>query len=187
MKIGKEKDIPKKSQRSSTGYNTLPTKVTRTEFNQFIKPHLSMSDRERPNLSYFKIFNYILYVLHTGIQWENLPVKEVHFTNIYRHHNRWSKDGSYEKIFDESLAFLDAQDDLDLSVLHGDGSNVVAKKGVTASATRDINTKHHAHTIKTPKKRRKKNKRVLFFFRFSLKKLMITASRFGWSFKGVPL
>ena len=141
MKIGKEKDIPKKSQRSSTGYNTLPTKVTRTEFNQFIKPHLSMSDRERPNLSYFKIFNYILYVLHTGIQWENLRVKEVHFTNIYRHHNRWSKDGSYEKIFDESLAFLDAQDDLDLSVLHGDGSNVVAKKGVTASATRDINTK----------------------------------------------
>lgn len=137
MKVKKEKSSTKKSQRSSTAYNTLPTKVTRAEFNRFIKPCLSMSTREKPNLSYFKIFNYILYVLHTGIQWENLPVGEVHFTNIYRHHNRWSKDGSYEKVFNWSLLFLSKENRLDLSVLHGDGSNVVAKKGALASATRD--------------------------------------------------
>jgi transposase len=141
MKAKKEKVIPKKSQRCSTAYNTLPTKVARTEFNRFIKPYLSMSAREKPHLSYFKIFNYILYVLHTGIQWENLPVKEVHFTNIYRHHNRWSKDGSYEKIFNGSLLFLSEEGILNLSVLHGDGSNVVAKKGAPVLATRDTNTR----------------------------------------------
>ena len=130
MKVKKEEVTLIKSQRASTEYNTLPTKVTRKEFNQFIKPHLSMSKTQKPNLSYFKIFNYILYVLHTGIQWENLPVRGCHFTNIYRHHNRWSKDGSFEKIFDGSLLFLSKEGKLNLSVLHGDGSNVVAKKGV---------------------------------------------------------
>ena len=140
MKVKKEKVASKKSQRSSTEYNTLPTKVTRTEFNRFIKPYLSMSTREKPNLSYWKIFNHILFVLHTGIQWQNLPVRGCHFTNIYRHHNRWSKDGSYERIFDNSLDFLNSRDGLDLSVLHGDGSNVIAKKGAKASATLGTNT-----------------------------------------------
>jgi transposase len=88
-----------------------------------------MSSREKPNLSYWKIFNHILFVLHTGIQWQNLPIKGCHFTNIYRHHNRWSKDGSYEKIFNGSLDYLKQKKKLNLSALHGDGSNVVAKKG----------------------------------------------------------
>lgn len=139
MKVKKKKGTLIKSQRSSTAYNTLPVKVTRQEFNRFIQPHLSMSNSQKPNLSYFKIFNYILFVLHTGIQWENLPVTEVHWTNIYRHHNRWSKDGSYERIFNGSLVFLGNEGKLDLSVLHGDGSNVVAKKGAPASVTRGTN------------------------------------------------
>lgn len=132
MNTTKKKKIIKKSQRANQAYNTLPTQVTRKEFNQYIKPHLSMSTREKPNLSYWKIFNHILFVLHTGIQWSNLPVRGCHWTNIYRHHNRWSKDGSYEKMFDQSLRFLVQEKKLDLSVLHGDGSNIVAKKGVKA-------------------------------------------------------
>ena len=140
MKIKKTK-IPARSQRASKAYNKLPTKVTRKVFNRFIKPHLSVSSRgQKPTLSYYKIFNHILFVLHTGIQWENLPVRGVHWTNVYKHHNRWSKDGSYEYLFNGSLDALDKRDGLDLSVLHGDGSNVVAKKGERASATRDTNT-----------------------------------------------
>lgn len=130
-----------KSQRPATGYNTLPVSVTRREFNTFIKPHLTRGTRGRkPTLSHFRIFNHILYVLHTGIQWENLPVREVHWSNVYKHHNRWSKDGSYERIFNGSLDFLAEAKRLDLSALHGDGSNVVAKKGAPASATRGTST-----------------------------------------------
>lgn len=118
------------SQRASQVYNTLPTHVTRKEFNTHIKPYISKGTRGvKPSVSYWKIFNYILYVLHTGIPWYTLPVKEVHWTNIYKHHSRWSKDGTYKKIFDESLMYLVKEKKLDLSVLHGDGSNVVAKKG----------------------------------------------------------
>ena len=60
---------------------------------------------------------------------------------MYRWHNRWSKDGSYQNLFETSITVLLAKNKLDLSVLHGDGSNTVAKKGVSALATPDTNTR----------------------------------------------
>lgn len=138
----KKKRGRKKSQRPATGYNTLPTHVTREEFNRCIKPHLSRGKRGvKTKLPLFTIFNHILYVLHTGIQWENLPVTGAHWSSVYRQHNRWSKDGSYKNIFDGSLDFLAEKKKFDFFALHGDGSTVVAKKGAYASATRDTSTK----------------------------------------------
>lgn len=131
----------KKSQRPKPVYNKLPTRVTRKAFNVHIKPHLSVGARgPDTKLSSYKLFNYILYVLHTGIQWEQLPCRGISWQAVYYHHSRWSKDGSYGQIFNGSLDFLDEQDHLDLSALHGDGSNVVAKKGVRASAIQATNT-----------------------------------------------
>ena len=40
-----------------------------------------------------------------------------------------------------SVAHLSAEKHLDLGVLQGDGTNTVAKQGVTGSATRAISTK----------------------------------------------
>ena len=121
----------RKSQRASQVYNTLPIEVTRNEFNAHIKKYLSKGKRGRKTkLSQFKIFNYVLYVLHTGIPWYTLPVKEIHWSNIYQQYRRWCKDGSCEKLFEGSPRHLKEHDMLDMSVLHGDGSNVVAKKGV---------------------------------------------------------
>ena len=137
----KKREARKKSQRPAQGYNTLPTHVTREEFNRCIKSHLSKSKRQKPTLSYFDIFNHILYVLHTGIQWVNLPEKRVHWSNVYKHFNRWSKDGSFERIFNSSRDWLHEEGKLDMSALHGDGSNVVAKKGARASATRGTSTR----------------------------------------------
>jgi transposase len=138
----KEQGAPEESQRPPLEYNTLPTHVTRKEFNRFIRPYLSMGTRgTKPKLSAYKIFNHVLYILHTGCQWKSLPVKGIHWTNIYKHHNRWSKDGTYKKVFEGSLHYLADTGKFDLSVLHGDGSNVVAKKGAHALATRGTNTK----------------------------------------------
>ena len=65
------------------------------------------------------------------MQWDELkPYKnEIHWSNVYRWHNKWSKDGSYESLFVSSVQELADAGKLDLSVLHGDGSNTVAKKG----------------------------------------------------------
>ena len=128
----KTKQKQKTKYSKTTCYNKLPVKISRKDFNQFIRPHLSKRRRGRkPKISYYKIFNYILYVLHTGIQWNQLKTyrNEIYWTNIYKHHNRWSKDGSYQRLFASSVETLDDLGKLDLSILHGDGSNVVAKKG----------------------------------------------------------
>jgi len=114
-------------------FNKLPVKVSQKDFNLYIK-HCLRKPHQGPKskMSLYRIFNHILYVLHTGIQWENLPIRnnEIHWSNIYKWHNRWSKDGSYENLFLNSLKVLRKNNKLDLSILHGDGSNTVAKKGV---------------------------------------------------------
>jgi len=113
-------------------FNKIPIKVSQKDFNKHIASSLSKGKRgPKPKMSYYKIFNYILYVAHTGCQWEKLPIykKEISWSAIYRQHNRWSKDGSYENLLLNSVKFLRDNGMLDLSILHGDGSNTVAKKG----------------------------------------------------------
>lgn len=125
-------------------YHRIPTKVSRKDFNQYIDPHLKRPKTgPKPKLSLYKIFNYILYVLHTGIQWDQLKTKrnELHYTNVYKWHNRWAKNGSYQALFEASVIHLHQTDQLDTSVLHGDGSNTVVKKGVRASVTPVISTR----------------------------------------------
>jgi transposase len=131
----------KKQKSKPNCYNKLPRKVTQNEFNTFIKPCLRKAKSRQPKISYYKIFNYILYVLRTGMQWDELrPTrKEISWQAIYYHHNKWSKDGSYRRLFENSIITLDALGKLDLTILHGDGSNVVAKKGAPALASPDTN------------------------------------------------
>jgi len=50
-------------------------------------------------------------------------------TIVYKVFARWSDDGSLEDAFIASVKHLADHHQLDLSVLHGDGTNTVAKKG----------------------------------------------------------
>jgi Putative transposase of IS4/5 family (DUF4096) len=133
----------KKQKSKPNCYNKLPRKVTQNEFNTFIKPCLTKARGRQPKISYYKIFNYILKVLRTGMQWDELTTyrNEISWQAVYYHHNKWSKDGSYKKLFENSIVTLDALGKLDLNILHGDGSNVVAKKGEKKSDIPDINIK----------------------------------------------
>ena len=115
----------------------IPVQLSESDFNQFILPHLSMPRRgPKCKLGYHRLFNLILWVLYTGMQWKCLPVPkdhdgnpQIHYTTVYRAFARWSNDGSIENAFVASVAHLAHQHRLDLSVLHGDGTNTVAKKG----------------------------------------------------------
>lgn len=123
-------------------YNELPTKVKQHDFNTFINPCLSRGKHgPKTKISYYKIFNYILYVLHTGIQWKELKTYrgELAWQTVYHHHSVWSKNGSYQRLFEASVEILNESGKLDLSILHGDATNVVAKKGERKSDTRDTN------------------------------------------------
>lgn len=122
----------------------LPVKVGLADFNQYINRYLSRGKRgPKTKISRHKIFNYILFALHTGIQWNRLPIyrHEISWSAVYQHHARWSKDGSYQNLFESGIQELLLQNKLDLSILHGDGSNTVAKKGAKESDTLDTNIK----------------------------------------------
>lgn len=128
--------------------HTIPVRLTKDQFEQFILPHLSLPKRgPRCKIGYHRVFNYILQVLYTGMQWKQLPVTkdaagqpEIHYTVVYKLFARWADDGSLKRAFIASVKHLNQAQQLDLSLLHGDGTNTVAKKGAMVSATPGTNT-----------------------------------------------
>ena len=121
---------------------SIPVQLSEPEFEAFILPHLSMPKRgPKCKLGYDRIFNLILRVLYTGMQWKCLPVPTdahgtpaIHYTTVYKVFAKWADDGSLWQAFVASVRHLVVEKQLDLSVLHGDGTNTVAKKGAMASA-----------------------------------------------------
>src|SRR5262249_59581709 len=52
-----------------------------------------------------------------------------HYTTVDKVFARWSDDGSLEHAFIASVRHLSDHHQLDLSILHGGGTNTVTKKG----------------------------------------------------------
>src|SRR5215813_5637962 len=127
----------------------IPVQLSEPEFATFILPHLSMPQRgPKCKLGYHRVFNLILWLLYTGMQWKCLPIPQdaqgkpaIHDTTIYKVFAKWADDGSLWQAFVASVRHLAAEKQLDLSVLHGDGTNTVAKKGAMALVSRGTNTR----------------------------------------------
>ena len=92
----------------------IPVQLSEPEFEAFILPHLSMPKRgPKCKLGYYRIFNLILRVLYTGMQWKCLPVPknqrgnpEIHYTTVYKAFAKWADDGSLEHAFVASVGHL---------------------------------------------------------------------------------
>ena len=127
----------------------IPVQLSESEFTAFILPHLSMPKRgPKCKLGYYRVFNLILRILYTGMQWKCLPVPTdshgkpaIHDTTVYKVFAKWADDGSLWQAFVASVRHLAAEQHLDLRMLHGDGTNSVAKKGAMALATRATSTR----------------------------------------------
>src|SRR5713101_6361637 len=136
----------------------IPVQLSATEFTAFILPHLSRPKRgPQCKLGYHRVFNLILWVLYTGMQWKCLPLPhdthgkpEIHYTTVYRVFAKWAGDGSLWQAFMASVAHLSAEKKLDLSVLHGDGTNTVAKKGGMALGILGTNTRRARKSSPSP-------------------------------------
>ena len=135
----------------------IPVQLSELEFTAFILPHLSMPKRgPKCKLGYYRVFNLILWVLYTGMQWKCLPVPHdaqgkpaIHYTTVYKVFAKWADDGSLWQAFVASVRHLAAEKQLDLSVLHGDGTNTVAKKGGMALATPAINIRRVTKSLRS--------------------------------------
>jgi transposase len=135
----------------------IPVQLSEPEFETFILPHLSMPKRgPKCKLGYHRVFNLILWLLYTGMQWKCLPIPTdstgkpaIHYTTVYKVFAKWADDGSLWRAFLASVRHLAAEKQLDLSVLHGDGTNTVAKKGAMASGSRGTNTRRARRSLRS--------------------------------------
>jgi transposase len=135
----------------------IPVQLSEPEFNQCIFPHLSMPKRgPKCKLGYHRVFNFILWVLYTGMQWKCLPIPKdphgkpaLHYTTVYRVFAKWTDDESLQRAFIASVGHLAAEKKLDLSILHGDGTNTVAKKGGMGSGIRGTHTRRARRSVRS--------------------------------------
>ena len=107
-----------------------------------IRPYISTAKRGfESKIPLFKVFNYVLYRLHTGCQWYQLPIadlsgypdkKEISYDAVYHHFRKWSRDGSLQRVWEYSIMTIAPA--LNLSEINLDGSHVIAKKGGQAVA-----------------------------------------------------
>jgi transposase len=133
----------------------IPVQLSAPEFEAFILPHLSMPKRgPKCKLGYYRVFHLIVWVLYTGMQWKCLPVPTdaqgkpaIHDTTVYKVFAKWADDGSLWQAFVASVRHLAEAKQLDLRVLHGDGTNTVAKKGAMASAIPATNTRRARRSL----------------------------------------
>lgn len=111
----------------------IPTSITEEDFKSYVEPHLSHAKRGYIcKVSLDKIFNAILYKLYTGCQWKMLMLEKEIFNvltwqAIYWHFRKWSRDGSLEAVWQNSLQKIVEKEDF--SELELDGSQTIAKKG----------------------------------------------------------
>lgn len=115
----------------------IPTRISEEQFERYIAPYVSQAKRGYVSkIPLYKIFNYILYWLHTGCQWSQLPIEadpeapekgEISYHAVYYHHRKWSRDGSLERVWVNSITEIEGE--LELSELNMDGSQTIAKKG----------------------------------------------------------
>src|SRR5262249_14283924 len=113
----------------------IPVQPSEPEFTAFILPHLSMPKwGPKCKRGYHRVFNLILWVLYTGMQWKCLPVPKephgksaIHYMTVYKVFAKWANDGSLWQAFVASVRHLMAEKPLDTRVLHGDRTNTAAK------------------------------------------------------------
>jgi hypothetical protein len=111
--------------------NKLPIYISEADFEEYVLPHLSHKlNHNRLKVSYHYLFNTVLYVLKSGCSWRTLKPdnQSVTWQNIYYHYNRWSLDGSFEKLFLSTHQVMKAS--LALECIQLDGSHTPSKKGV---------------------------------------------------------
>jgi hypothetical protein len=88
----------------------MPVQLSAPEFEALLLPHLSMPKRgPQGKLGYYRAFA------------------------------KWADDGLLERVFIARMGHLAAEKHLDLSILHGDGTNTVATREVMGLATQAPN------------------------------------------------
>ena len=101
----------------------------------FPPPPSRKLNRGRKRADYRKVLNSILWILHTGAGWKDLPKSEgfVAFQTAHRYLQTWSREG----ILFAAVSTLASEMKINLSECFIDGTFIPAKGGVKKSVRVD--------------------------------------------------
>jgi transposase len=102
-------------------------------------PHLSQTNLGRKTkIPLWRIIKAIIYRLKSGCQWREIPIAAfcsrilTTWNTMYYHFRKWSKDGSWKRMWTILLSINKSK--LDMSSVQLDGSHTPAKRGGEAVA-----------------------------------------------------
>jgi len=108
-----------------------PSDITDKQF-QLIEPFIKRRRRKtgRPPADPYEVVNGMLYVLSTGCRWRDLPHDYgVSYVTCYRQFIKWTKNGTFKKIFEELKYQTNKKNLLHWRNAYLDSSVVKSKKG----------------------------------------------------------
>ena len=103
---------------------------------EYIKPLLPKPAKEgKPRSDDRRTINAILFVLKTGIPWNDLPKRYGDDSTANRRLRRWEKQGVWKRIMDALVADGYSDGKLSIDNLSIDSDTIPAKKGDILSAS----------------------------------------------------
>lgn len=109
--------------------NVVPQNYRKKEFGRYLGFGKSKNNSK---VKLEQVVSAILYRTKTGCQWRELPMRQFFDTDyswksVYYHFQKWSKDGSWDNLWNGLLCQHKSQ--LDLSSIQLDGTHTIAKRG----------------------------------------------------------
>jgi transposase len=100
-----------------------------------IEPLLPKNEpkKGRPWNDHRPLVNGIFWLLRTGVPWRDLPERYGPWHTVYDRFNRWSKDGTLDRVLEALQVRLDEQGAIDWDLWCIDGSNVRASKAAAGA------------------------------------------------------
>lgn len=90
----------------------------------------------RPPADSRRIVNGILWVLHTGAPWRDLPERFGPWTTVFGRFNRWRRDGTWVRIATSLLDELDKRGQIDRDLWCVDGTVIRASRAAAGASKR---------------------------------------------------
>ena len=96
-----------------------------------IRHSLPSRSRGRPWADHRRVINGILWVLHTGSPWRDLPAEFGCWQTVYNRFRRWINENVWDRMYERLIKRADALDQIDRSVWCADGSVVRAHRAAS--------------------------------------------------------